>query len=88
MQSEPQSSHETHQEARTETASEDGSFMRAASACRVLAGAIELLDSDTDLRHRAHVLKLVEVALQRLGDAELVDLDLRDGQTWARTATE
>ena len=88
MQSEPPSSHETHQEARTETASEDGSFMRAAAACRVLAGAIELLDSDTDLRHRAHVLKLVEVALQRLGDAELVDLDLRDGQTWARTATE
>ena len=88
MQSEPQSSHETHQEARTETASEDGSFMRAASACRILAGAIELLDSDSDLKNRAHVLKLVEIAIQRLGDAELVDLDLRDGQTWARTATE
>ena len=88
MQSQPPSSHETHQEARTETASEDGSFMRAAAACRVLAGAIELLDSDTDLRHRAHVLKLVEVALQRLGDAELVDLDLRDGHAWARTATD
>ena len=88
MQSKPPSSHEAHQEARTETASQDGSFMRAAPACRILAGAIELLDNDSDLKHRAHVLKLVEIALQRLGDAELVDLDLRDGQTWARTAIE
>lgn len=88
MQSEPSSEHETHREARTETASQDGSFMRAASACRVLAGAIELLDNDPDLKHRGHVLKLVEIALQRLGDAELVDMDMRDGRTWAVTATE
>ena len=88
MQSQSANSHESHQEARTETASQDGSFMRAASACRVLAGAIELLDNDSDLKHRAHVLKRVEIALQRLGDAELVDLDLRDGRTWAGPATE
>ena len=88
MQSEHPNSDETHQEARTETASQDGSFMRAASACRVLAGAIELLDSGPDLGHRGHVLKLVEIALQRLGDAELVDLDMRDGRTWAGIAAE
>jgi len=88
VQSQPASSVESHQEARTETASQDGSFTRAVSACRVLAGAIELLDNDPDLKHRGHVLKLVEIALQRLGDAELVDLDVRDGRTWAGTATE
>ena len=88
MQSEHPNSQETHQEARTDTASRDGSFMRAASACRVLAGAIELVDNDPDLSHRGHVLKLVEIALQRLGDSELVDLDMRDGRTWAALATE
>ena len=88
MQSQSANSHESHQEARTETASQDGSFMRAAAACRILANAVEMLDNDPDLTHRGHVLKLVEIALQRLGDAELVDLDMREGRTWARTATE